>query len=230
MRKLFLLLLLLIILFSFHASAEEENVWYNWDGGKKYHRIPTCWTIDAEYWHKMREVPLPLAEEKGLKRCKRCFTEERPVVYPITYDDISEEDRARYMEYFSKAVKTKDASKWENPHQEYIDMVNECIQMFKTGEVPYPNESFYFGLPGEDDLTLDEAVIMGYAILDRYSKIHGDRLATFLADAWVDIRVPNEHIYRVIMEDRVRGGGGKYQTYIYFDAKTGAPVCKMIQY
>ena len=231
MKKILFPVFLFLILSAAISVRAEETVWYNINGGKKYHRIPTCWTIEEKYWRRdMRAIPLSIAEEKKLKQCSKCFTEGRPIYYPITFDMISSKDKERYLGYFAEATKLMDPFRWENPHQEYIDMVNACIEMFKGRD--YPNEDFYFGLPGENDLSFDDAVIMGYAILDNYSKVNGDRLKTFFPDAWVDVRVSDEHVYRIHFTNRINGGAiprkGTYD--IYIDAKSGAPICEIINY
>lgn len=72
------LLIAALLLCAAAACGEEETVFINPDGGKRYHSYRTCNSISKKYWAELVEIPVSKLQEEpydALKLCTYCYVE-----------------------------------------------------------------------------------------------------------------------------------------------------------
>ena len=91
-RFCFAACLILMMIASVAACRAEETLYYvNPHGGRLYHAIAQCPSMDEKYWDgviAVSQTQLDLPEYQALLKCEICFEDEEPRPSPHPYGDV----------------------------------------------------------------------------------------------------------------------------------------------
>ena len=201
----FSIFFLLLLMASFPVFIRgEEAGWYNPQGGKKYHRIGICDTIDQQYWHAMQNIFISEAEDKGLKKCETCFAEdylyERFIRFTQQADRIrlNEESVLAYASDYVMALSMMDEYTQTHPDYNY-QFEAETFSNWTEEEIAA------FGwwkcsLAPKDELQWDQVVLLGYAYLDQVCRVNKDKLMYYFSDPMYHILPDGSTRWRISMQ------------------------------
>ena len=107
------------------------------------------------------------------------------LIEPAFTPTINEEEKAFYRSCYEEALSHMEPSLQERPDFFYVEQARISAE--------YPNAVILWGLANEEDYPRDDAIILGYAVLEKVIGKPQEELKCFFADPWL------------FLEDKVTG-------------------------
>lgn len=211
-------------------------LYYNPNGGRYFHTLSNCDAIDPKYWDGMVSFmgdELDDAPYNALRPCQMCdadanlsslppeSTLQNSVIdFPIR-TTISSEEHARYLALYTADCERAYADYGYEPGMD-AQVQAESTAYFarvdtEEGNFSLALEGIRFILPDETMLPFEDAMLYGYAFLEKV--LNRTDLSIYHLSGWLNASNPDQPVWWIMATDYTRN----YRTIytLYLDARTG---------
>ena len=207
-------------------------LYYNPNGGRYFHTRPDCDLIDPKYWDGMAAFmgdELDDAPYNTLKPCQKCdagaelsslpakrYMTRLSISSPIR-TTISDEEHARYLALYEADCERAYADYGYEPGMDAREQAE--FTRVDTEEVNFALalEGTRFILPDETMLSFEDAMLYGYAFLEK--ALNRTDLSVYHLSGWLNASNPDQPVWWIMATDYTQD----YRTIctLYLDAQTG---------
>ena len=196
-------------------SPNNLTLYYNPNGGRYYHSNQKCTTISSKYWSTMVEYSSSLLE---LEPCITCCEFALPGFSdgiwegPFNLLDVIRLNETYYKQCYEIALCYMDADIRENPRIRYFNSIAINEEFSKC-----------WGFSSDDEITHEQALLLGYAALEKCIGIDSHELRKYFVEAWLNIERADNHFWRVDINPLVSNTKFLKNTgyFVYIDANSG---------
>ena len=211
-------------------------LYYNPDGGRYFHTQPDCDSIDPKYWDGMASFmgeELDDAPYNALRPCSMCdagaelsslppesMLQNKAIDFPVR-TTISDEEHARYLALYTADCERAYADYGYEPGMDARNQA-EFTKNFarvdtEEGNFALALEGIRFILPDETMLSFEDAMLYGYAFLEK--ALNRTDLSVYHLSGWLNASNPDQPVWWIVATDFTQNYRTLYK--LYLDARTG---------
>ena len=152
------------------------------------------------------------------------FADQKPLLNKLTSVSFSAEDEIFYMECFDNARINMHEPERSDPVCGYREQAEYCNSRHESIKKLMAKENKLWGYASEEDIPLEEAILLGYAALEKIAGVTRETMHKYFAEAWMNVSVPEKHVWQIAYAystfyRKQNESADRY--YVYIDAQSG---------